>query len=77
MKNIGTISGLIYTGISVLIAGLFLLGTLAGEYMLVERIGGTAWVFLLSMIILMPIITPLVKKRIKAYSFPGNAGYGH
>ncbi len=66
MKNIGTISALIYTGISVLAAGLFLLGTLTGEYTVVERIGGTAWVFLLSMIILMPVVTPLVKRKVKA-----------
>ncbi len=65
MKNIGTISALIYTGISVLASGLFLLGTLAGEYTMVERIGGMGWVFLLSMIILMPIITPLVKRKVK------------
>ena len=64
MKKVGTISALIYTGISVLTAGLFLLGTLAGEYTLVERIGGTGWVFLLSMIILMPVVTPRVKKRL-------------
>ncbi|HJX12162.1 MAG TPA: hypothetical protein VJ377_01405 [Dehalococcoidales bacterium] len=65
MKNIGTISALIYTGLSVLTAGIFLLGTLAGEYTLVERIGGTGWVFVLSMIILMPIVTPLMKKRVR------------
>ncbi len=64
MKSAGLISVVIYTGISVLTAGLFLLGTVAGEYTLVERIGGTAWVFLLSMIILMPVVTPLVKKRV-------------
>jgi len=63
MKNFGTLSAVIYTGISVLLAGLFLLGTLAGEYTMVERIGGTAWVFLLSMIILMPVVTPLVKRK--------------
>jgi hypothetical protein len=39
-------------------AGLFFLGTLAGEYTLVERIGGVGWVFLLSMIILMPKAEP-------------------
>ena len=65
MKNVGTISALIYTGLSVLTAGIFLLGTLAGEYTLVERIGGTGWVFVLSMIILMPIVTPLMKKRVR------------
>ncbi len=64
MKNFGTLSAIIYIGISVLLAGLFLLGTLAGEYTLVERIGGMAWVFLLSMIILMPIVTPRVKKKL-------------
>ena len=63
MKSAGFISAVIYTSISVLAAGLFLLGTVAGEYTLVERIGGTTWVFILSMIILMPVITPLVKKR--------------
>ena len=64
MKSVGFISAVIYTGISLAAAGLFLLATLAGEYTLVERIGGVAWVFLLSMIILMPIITPLVKKKL-------------
>lgn len=64
MKNIGRISGVIYTGIAVLIAGLFLLGTLFGEYTLVERIGGTVWVFILAMIILVPAVTPLVKRKL-------------
>ncbi len=64
MKSIGVISTAISAGISVIAAGLFLAGTLAGEYTLVERIGGVGWVLLLSMIILMPIVTPLVKKRV-------------
>ena len=63
MKSIGLVSALIYTGISVLAAGLFLVATLPGHYTTVERIGGTTWVFILSMIILMPIVTPLVKKK--------------
>ena len=63
-KNVGFISAVIYTGISLLAAGLFLVGTLPGRYTLVERIGGVGWVFLLSMIILMPIITPLVKRKL-------------
>ena len=65
MRNISTISATISMGISVLAAGLFLLGTLAGEYTPVERIGGMGWVFALSMIILMPVVTPLVKKRVR------------
>ena len=66
MKSVAGISAVIYTSISIVVSGLFLLGTLANTYTLVERIGGTAWVFLLSMIILMPIIIPLVKKRFGA-----------
>ncbi|MBI2829758.1 MAG: hypothetical protein HYX81_01220 [Chloroflexi bacterium] len=64
MKNFATISAFIYTGISLAMAGLFLLATLAGDYTLVERFGGAGWVFMLSMIILMPVVTPMVKKRL-------------
>jgi hypothetical protein len=64
MKSISLVSALIYTGISLLAAGLFLLATMTGTYTLVERIGGTLWVFILSMIILMPLITPIVKRKL-------------
>ncbi len=64
MKSVGFISVVISAGISLTTAGLFLVATLAGEYTLVERIGGVFWILLLSMIILMPIISPLVKKRL-------------
>ncbi len=63
MKSVSFISAVIYTSISLAAAGLFLVATMAGEYTLVERIGGVGWVFLLSMIILMPIITPMIKKK--------------
>jgi hypothetical protein len=63
MKSTGVISALISAGISVVVTGLFLAGTLAGEYTLVERLGGAGWVLLLSMIILMPLITPLVRRK--------------
>jgi hypothetical protein len=65
MKNMNLISAVIYTGISLLAAGLFVVATLGGNYTTVERFGGAAWVFLLSMIILMPIIIPLVRKKIQ------------
>ncbi len=65
MKNVGFISAALYTGISLIITGLFLVATLAGNYSMVERIGGALWVFLLSMIILMPIVIPLVKAKWK------------
>jgi len=63
MKKVGSIGAVTYTGISVLAAGLFLLSTISGQYTLIEHIGGTAWVFLLSMIILMPVITPLIQEE--------------
>ena len=64
MKNVGLVSAVMYTGGSLAAAFVFLLATLAEEYTAVERIGGTLWVFILSMIILMPIVTPMVKRRV-------------
>lgn len=61
--SVGFLSALIYTGISLAVSGLFLTATLMGNYEWVARIGGASWVFLLSMVILMPLITPLVKRR--------------
>lgn len=66
MKNVNLISALIYFGISLVAAGLFLITTTAGDYTAVERLGGAGWVFFLSTIILMPIIIPLVKKRLSS-----------
>jgi len=65
MKNINVVSALIYTGISLLAAGLFIVATLGGNYTQVDRFGGAAWVFLLSMIILMPVIIPFVRKKMQ------------
>jgi len=63
MKNSSTVAAVIYTGLSLLAAGLFIVATLAGDYTAVARIGGAVWVFGLSMIILMPFVTGEVKKR--------------
>ena len=61
--RIGLISGLIYTLISLAAAGIFFAITVSGNYTWVARLGGSAWVFLLSMIITMPLVTSIVKKR--------------
>jgi hypothetical protein len=54
----------IYGGISVVAAAAFILATtLTGDYPLVARYGGAAWIFLLLMIVLMPIVIPRVQKR--------------
>lgn len=56
----------IYIALSLTMAGLFLVLTLVNgnAYTAVARIGGMIWVFLLSMIVSMPIVIPMVKKRI-------------
>ena len=62
----GIVSAVIYTCIALLGAGSFLVATtLSGDYDWVARLGGAGWVFLLSMIILMPTITPWVKRRMR------------
>ena len=63
MKNPSLTSALIYTGISLIAAALFIAGTLTGNYTTVERFGGAFWIFLLSMIRLMPIVIPAVRRR--------------
>ena len=59
----GRAGAAIYTGLSLLIAGAFLVLTLLGSYDWVARLGGAGWVFLLSMIVLMPVVIPRMKKR--------------
>jgi hypothetical protein len=66
MRKVSAISALVYMGISALAAGLFLAITLAGDYSWVARLGGSAWIFLLSNIVLMPVVIPAVKKRFGA-----------
>ena len=61
----GIVAAIIYTSVALLGAGSFLgATTLSGDYDWVARLGGAGWVFLLSMIILMPTVTPWVKRRL-------------
>jgi hypothetical protein len=54
----------VYGGLSLVAAVAFLLvTTFTGDYPLVARYGGAAWIFLLLMIVLMPIVIPRVLKR--------------
>jgi hypothetical protein len=64
MKNASLVSALFYTAFSLIAAAAFFLATVTGAYTTVERLGGTLWVFLLSMIILMPVVTPIVKRKL-------------
>lgn len=58
-------SALIYLAISFGAALAFLLATLVTgkDYTPVARVGGAAWVFLLTMIITMPLVIPAMKKQ--------------
>ena len=63
-KEVARKSALIYLPIALGAALLFLLAaSLAGNYPLVAKVGGTVWVGLLSLIVSMPIVTARVKKR--------------
>jgi len=62
----GQIGVIIGTSIAVAAALAFLgVTSLAGDYEWVARIGGAGWVFLLSMIILLPTVAPWVKRRVQ------------
>ena len=61
----GRLSAAIYSTLSALAAGIFFAVTvLTGDYSWVARVGGSVWLFLLSMIIFMPTVTPWVRKRL-------------
>lgn len=57
-------SAVTYTTVSVLIALTFVgLAAVKGDYTDVARLGGAVWVFMLSMIVTMPLVTSWYKKR--------------
>ena len=57
-------AAVIYTGASFLVALAFwLVTTFTGDHTKVARWGGAAWIFLLMMIVLMPIVIPRMKRR--------------
>jgi hypothetical protein len=65
-EDAGRLSAAMYTAVSGAAAGIFFAVTmLTGDYSWVSRIGGSGWVFLLCMIILMPTVTPWVRKRLE------------
>ncbi|OGO09297.1 MAG: hypothetical protein A2Y61_06360 [Chloroflexi bacterium RBG_13_60_13] len=67
--NPGKTSAVIDGTIAVVAAAVFLAVTgLTGDYTWVARLGGAGWVFLLSMIILMPTVMPWLKKKLTAES---------
>ena len=74
----GQIGATVSTSIG-LAAALAFLGvtSLAGDYAWVARIGGAGWVFLLSMIILLPTVAPWFKRRMGAARSDEAMGSAH
>jgi len=61
----GLVSALIYLSIALTVAGTFLGLTSAGDYTWVARLGGATWVFVLTNVVLMPLVIPAVQRRMK------------
>jgi hypothetical protein len=79
-KDAARLSAAIYTSIALVAAlAFFLVTLLTGDYTWVARVGGAVWVFGLSMIILMPTVTPWIRKRMMAErrDTQGRAAEGH
>ena len=67
--NPGKTSAVIDGTVAIAAAAVFLAVTsFAGDYTWVARLGGAGWVFLLSMIILMPTVMPWLKRKLTAES---------
>ena len=62
----GRISAIVYSALSLTAGAAFLaVTTLTGDYTWVARVGGAGWVFLLSMIVLMPTLAPWLRRRLE------------
>jgi hypothetical protein len=71
-RDAARLSAAVYTSIALLAAlAFFLVTLLTGDYTWVARIGGAVWVFGLMMIILMPTVTPWIRKRLEGSHGPG------
>jgi hypothetical protein len=58
------ISYLLSFGFALLLGGgFFLITSLTGDYNTLTRYGGTAWVVLLALIIVLPLVAPVMKRR--------------
>lgn len=62
-SRIARISAAWYLAVSGGLALIFFMITTFNNYPAVARYGGAIWVFILTMIITMPIVIPLVKKK--------------
>ncbi len=64
VRNPSAVAAAVYLGVSFLAAAAFaVLATLKGETSWPSRVIGAAWVFLLTTIVLMPVVIPWVRNR--------------
>lgn len=64
LKRALRMSYLISLGMAlVLSVGFYLVTSLTGQYSVLARYGGAAWVLLLTLIIALPVLTPMIKRR--------------
>ena len=61
--NLNTVSAVVYTAGAALVAAVVFGAAIVADYGWVARIGGAGWVFMLTMIILMPIVPSLLRAR--------------
>ena len=61
--NLNTVSAVVYTAGAALVAAVVFGAAIAADYGWVARIGGAGWVFMLTMIILMPVVPSLLRTR--------------
>ena len=62
--NINTVSAVVYTAMAALAAAVLFGVATAADYDWVARVGGAGWVFMLTMIILMPTVPSLLRGRV-------------
>lgn len=67
MKKVGSglVSAFIYLPIALVVSGAFFVVTFIGDYPWVARLGGAVWVFVLTNVVLMPMVIPRVQKRMR------------
>ena len=64
LKRALRMSYLISLGLALTLSvGFYLVTSLTGQYSILARYGGAVWVLLLTLIIALPTLTPLMKRR--------------
>jgi len=64
LKRALRMSYLISLGLALALSiGFYLVTSLTGQYSVLARYGGAVWVLLLTLIIALPALTPLIKRR--------------